>query len=301
MKKYRDKITRALKAMSLVIVLSFTVHAADQVFYIDQNLSLISVAGNVAGFPMQEQGAGSLTSHFAGTINVDLAADLIRFSGDSFLDAQVTGDWQPAVGGAAGNAPADYGARINAGLAQVVAALRNIQLDVTSGILPLPNGSFDSGALIFFFPSNAVSTADYRVTGFGSTSGSAPLSGLSTNRVTSLGTLTSAGAVQKLTIPVDAQYGFTVATFAGQINLTGQIVATRTNDVSSGFEISSIGINNQVLTVQWENAPGAVYQIESTTDFNGWSVVASNIVATGVSQAMTTNVTGPFGFFRVVR
>src|SRR5260370_22575032 len=85
------------------------------VFAVDPNSSAVTLSGDVAGSTILPQGNGSLTSNFSGSIvaDLDLNAQTIKFDQPSTaLNASITGNWQPQVGGASGSAPANYGGKV---------------------------------------------------------------------------------------------------------------------------------------------------------------------------------------------
>ena len=184
----------------------FRAFTAPVVFNLDPARSSITLSGSVVGNAFKEQGPGSLITSFSGTIAANLTGSTIQFIGGSAIDALSSGNWQPTTNGAAGNAPADYGGTAGNFLATAFAAGRNILVDVFSGPLPMTSGSFDSSRLAFSFPTNATSVLDYRVTGLLSASGSKPLVGLSTNRITTVATLTTTAAGETITLPVDVEF-----------------------------------------------------------------------------------------------
>jgi hypothetical protein len=274
---------------------------AGDVFTVDTNQSSIALSGSVLGFTLQEQGAGSLTTTFAGTLNADVTDTTIQFTGQSLLAAQNNGSWQPKADGSAGSEPANYGAQASSVLGNAVAALRQIQLDATSPSLSLTNGQFDSGSLTFFFPVNAPSTLAYTVSGFLlNKSGSLALTGYSTNKVTTLASLATVGGQQILTIPVNAQYFFTlVSANDTTVSLKGQLVATRAASVP--LTIQSITVQTQVVTLQWQSAPGQLYQVQSSTDLTHWTTNAANVTSPTNSYSWSGAAAAPNGFFRLAQ
>jgi hypothetical protein len=276
----------------------FQARTAPVVFNLDPTQSSITLSGSVLNNAFKEQGPGSLTTSFSGTIAADVTGSMIQFIGGSAVDAQTNGNWQPQAKGAAGSAPADYGATAATPFATAFAAARNILVDVFSGPLPITNGTFDSSKLAFGFPTNATSIIDYRVTGLLSTSGSKALLGLSTNRITTVATLTTTAAGETLTLPVDADFFLSLLSNNDTIiNLKGQLVATRSSIQAPVF--SSIVVSNQIVTLQWQAIPGQKYQLESSTDLKTWIIEAANLIASTTTLTWSTNVTQSLQFFRV--
>ncbi len=199
------------------------------VFTVDPAQSSITLSGNVIGYAFQEQGAGSLTAQFEGTLNAEVTDVSIAFTGTSVLIARNSGDWQPMANGDDGNAPANYGAKASAGFASAIAAVRNAQFDAISPPLPITGGTFNSGSLAFQFLTNSQGSLDYKVSGLVSLKGGLPLEGLATNKVTTQATIATSGSTQTLTIPVDTDFFFKLLSANDtKLTLSGQLVATRT-------------------------------------------------------------------------
>ena len=70
-------------------------------FQLDPMRSSITLSGNAAGFNLKQQGAGSITTSYSGTINVDASGGAITLTGGSNIVAADSGVWRP------GNAPAE--------------------------------------------------------------------------------------------------------------------------------------------------------------------------------------------------
>jgi hypothetical protein len=213
--------------LALAAGASWDVPAA--VFTIDPAQSTITLSGNAAGYPLQEQGAGSLITRFEGTLNAAVTDVSIAFTGDSLLVARTNGIWQPKPNGNDGSDPANYGGKASAGFVTALAAVRNAGFDVVSPPLAVSGGTFDSAALAFQFLTNSPGALDYRVSGLLSMKGQVPLAGIATNKVTTQAGLATSGEIQTLTIPVNTDFFFTLLN-AGDTRLTlsGQLVATRT-------------------------------------------------------------------------
>jgi hypothetical protein len=272
--------------------------ARAQVFTLDTNQSSITISGTVVGTTMQPQGTGSLTTSYAGTIQTAVTDATIQFIGQSLIQAQTNGSWQPLPDGSTGNAPADYGAQGTSPLGSGQAALRNVLFDVTSLLLNLTNNHFDSRNLTFFFPSNATSSIAYTVSGVVSKSGSKALAGYATNAVTTLATLSTVGNQQTLTIPVQAQYLLSLVTANDStLNLQGQLVAVRT--VAPPLLLQPPAIGSQTVTLQWQSAPGLQFQVQSSTDLVAWQTNAPNVTSATTNYSWTGPTSGTHQFFRI--
>src|SRR5688572_9134172 len=92
-----------------------TVHADTRIYTLDPDESSITLSGSVTSqfgtAPINEQGPGSLTTSYTGTIHADRTSSAIQFISGGSIDANVSGSWQPLADASAGSAPADYGAR----------------------------------------------------------------------------------------------------------------------------------------------------------------------------------------------
>ncbi|MBU6401573.1 MAG: hypothetical protein KGS61_14745 [Verrucomicrobia bacterium] len=274
--------------------------AAAQVFNVDTNRSSITISGSILGYSFAQQGPGSLTANYSGSIQTTQTPGTMQFTGQSAIQALNSGSWEPKSDGTTGSEPANYGAQASAGFATAKAALRNIQLLLTSPAVTVVNGQFDSSSLVVGFPTNATSSLAYNVSGLFSQSGAKPLSGYATNNVTTLATLVTAGNQQTLTIPVDATFVFTLVTANDtSIELKGQLVAVSAS--AAAPTIGSLAVQNQTVTLQWQGAPGHSYQVQSSADLALWQTNALNVTSSTSDYAWTGPVSGPKQFFRLAQ
>ena len=124
----------------------------------DTNESSLTLSGTIqalgSAYALTPQGSGSLTTTYSGTIQAAQAAGTIQFTGQSLIQGQNTGAWQPESDGSSGSDTANYGGQVSA-LGQLVeVALRGILLDVTSPVISVTSGQFDSSSLVFGFSAN---------------------------------------------------------------------------------------------------------------------------------------------------
>jgi hypothetical protein len=269
-----------------------------QVFTIDSSQSSVTISGTVAGGTIAAQAPGSLTASVGGTIRATLNGLNLQFPGQSVIAAQTNGSWQPLHDGTAGSAPADFGGKANIlGLASGLAALRKIQLDVFAPAIAVNAGKFDSSSLTFQFLTNALSSMDYNVSGLLSKSGSVPLTGYATNKVTALGSLSISGT---MTIPVDATFYFTMLSANDTvIRLQGQLVATQA--VQGSFQVQSLNVTSQGVLLQWQASAGQQFQVESSTNLQTWITNATITAAASGVYTWTGAVSGPLNFFRLTK
>jgi prepilin-type processing-associated H-X9-DG protein len=242
---------------------------AQRVYNLITNQSSIAVSGSVSNTtlgtaPIQQQGAGSLTTAYSGTINTDRAAGSIAFLAGGVIDANVSGDWQPLADGSAGSAAADYGAKVSYlfGAVTVNFAARNFLTDLNSPVLTLSGSSFGLATTNVLFTDGSVAYRSSTGSPLGSQTvlgSGGPLSGNGT-----LGTVYQSGdTLETLTIPIDSSFTIPVdATTTVDLTLTGQLYATAI--VLSG-DYNQNGVVDAADYVVWRNNAGNV------TDFNTWS------------------------------
>src|SRR5262245_4985554 len=108
-------LTSGVAATTVLLLFVFVrpAVAIQRDFTIVTNQSSIAISGNVdsalGSSAIQQQGSGSLTTTYAGTIKTDLFASGISFLPGSDIDANVNGNWKPLADGTDGSAEADYG------------------------------------------------------------------------------------------------------------------------------------------------------------------------------------------------
>ena len=286
--------------ISAALQLAAPARMQGQVFTIDAAQSSVTISGTVAGGAIAAQAPGSLTTKLGGTVRATLNGGNLQFPGQSAIAAQTNGSWQPLHDGTAGSAPADFGGKANLVIATGLAALRNIQLDVFAAPIPVSGGTFDSSSLTFGFLTNSLSSLDYNVSGLLSKSGSVPLTGYATNKVTALASLSTTGNQQTMTIPVDATFYFTLSTTNDTvIRLQGQLVAT---EVAQGsFQVQSLTVTSQEVVLQWQASAAQQVHVQSSTNLQAWTTNATiNAAAPGV-YTWTGAVSGPLNFFRLAK
>ncbi len=195
-----------------------SVHA--ETFTVDPTASTLTISGmNLFVGAFVPQGPNSLVTVYTGTIDARVCGGAITFN-SAAVAASINGTWEPAAGGMAGSAPADYGIAFETvTFPPAFAAVRNLVFNMTSSSIGVTAGGFDSTQITL---SASSGTTDY--TGpLGS--GTIDLTTLASgpNRAMS-GLLTINGNVETLTIPIQFSQTFTVisqndttATFTGTI------------------------------------------------------------------------------------
>jgi hypothetical protein len=233
--------------------LLLTAIGADE-FTVDSSQSRITISGSFHDTTLKAQGPGSLTTHYGGTLLAELSGDTIRFPGQSQVMALDSGSWEPRADGSDGSAPANYGGEASVFLSTGVAAVRQVTVDITSEVLPIANGQFDTRGLTLSIPDGAPSSLAYRVEGALQSSGAAPLGGHSATGQVATGTITTVNGQQVLTIPINYQFNFSIVDDNDTtVTLTGQLVATRS--LAALPTILPTAIPTQVVTAQRQDSP----------------------------------------------
>ena len=287
------------------------VAASPVAFTLDSTNSVIAFSGSVnvplvGTVPFTEQSAGSLTTHYSGTLLLDLTPPAIQFTGGSAIVARTNGVWQPAVGGVAGSALGDYGGKLTIstllGNVTAWAAARNIALDISSPALTLTNSGFDASRLNLIFLTNnpPAPVLDYQVIGnmvIPSSSGSSSLHGsLINSQATAY--LTNTAGLLKLVIPVNAT---NVATFLNPDDTTmilrGQLVATA--PASAWPLVLSIGVAAGQVSLTWPSVTGQVFTVLASSNLNNWTSNSGMTAVNGNNTTWSASQSGSARFYRV--
>jgi hypothetical protein len=199
-----------------------------EVFTVNTAQSYVSISGRVVGQPLHEQRAGSLTTRYSGTLIAEVGSDTIQFPGQCQVAAMDNGSWEPLSDGSEGSETANYGGTASYFLTTGVAAIRQVQLDVTSGVVAVANGQFDTEHLTFSIPGDAGCSLAYRVEGGYNDSGVIALDGKSTTGQQAMASLTTEGSQLVLTIPINYTMYFSLLDDNDTtVTLAGQLVASR--------------------------------------------------------------------------
>ena len=67
------------------------------------------------------------------------------------------------------------------------------------------------------------------------------------------------------------------------------------------FRLTAITMSNQFLTLTWESVNGQRYRVDAASNLSTWTVLASNLIATGSNYTFRTNVSRKREFYRVSR
>jgi hypothetical protein len=192
--------------------------AAPVTYTLVPSQSVLSLSGNLFGFPFLEQKAGSLTAQYSGTITADLSGGVLTFgSGTSIMAGAFSADspFNPTDEGGANDV---YG-----GTASFVeAAFYNIQIAILGGTIE------DGVAPTTLNLGWVEDINGDGVGGFRSTLGDGDLTGDANNQTVELASLTTNGGVETLTFhifsPNPVEQNDVVI---GSIDMSGWITATR--------------------------------------------------------------------------
>jgi hypothetical protein len=276
-------------------------------FTIDPTQSSLSLIGsyfayNGTNYPIDEQGTGSLTTTYEGTIHADIdkVGHTINFLNDSVtaITADNSGTWQPAVGGGSGSAPANYGGTfVFAGTN--LTAIRGL-IDGLSTDAPLALGRNGTPGTYSFASTQKmvikVGSLDYNTLFFGN--GTLGLANLSGTNGASAGTLTADGAGNlSLVAPVSLSLFYDIgggASFTVLVN--GSLVASGSFDPSIPSGVGPFTIQAGAGDAQSAGSLGLSDALAPVSGVNSATVdlTLSQVQASGLNQmgALGTYSTG---------
>ena len=290
---------------------AISVVAGPVLFTVDSASSVITESGSITAngvtLPFAEQGTGSLSTHYAGTVLVNLTPPTLQFPGGSLILAITNGSWQPAPGGAAGSAPADSAGKISYSLfffsLNGYMAGRDIKLDLTSPSLPMTNSGFDGSQLAVTYLTNMppLATSDFRLTstipGISSTNGTITMTG-TFNNGPSAAYLTNTAGLLKLVIPVDVtNVSSGMATNDTTMILKGQFVGTAP---ASAWPLrTTISVTNSLVTLTWPSLAGQNFNVLTSSNLHSWNSATGMTVVNGNTTTWTTTSSRNLQFYRV--
>ena len=73
------------------------------------------------------------------------------------------------------------------------------------------------------------------------------------------------------------------------------------NPYDKPFRLIAITRSNPAVTLQWESVFGQPYRVDASSNLSTWTVLASNLTATGSIFTLSTNAAEPLQFYRVYR
>ncbi|HVU07004.1 MAG TPA: hypothetical protein VHG89_00505 [Verrucomicrobiae bacterium] len=290
----------------------------DTVFTLDPARSFLVITGNLAGVTFAAQGTGALSNTFSGTLDVELvysSTPTIQLFGGTNIIANVNGNWQPQLGGAAGTAPGNYGVvahSVPVGLTipgDVYATLRNAFFDLESVPLPITGDNFNCAGSYL-----ALSEFDFDYIVY--TNNQPYVHGEFTKYVIPGGqtyfpnfpnltgslTFDAGSGIQTLVVPINVELPYTLLQDEDSaVTFVGQIVATRNLYAVSGAPvINSIAVSGQNIVLTTINT-SMQSKLLVSTDLINWSAVANATITSGNTGTIifTVPVSGPKAFYRV--
>jgi len=211
--------------------------AAAQVSYtIDPLQSTLTLLGNLSNSTAQQQGAGSLSTSFSGSVVADRTGNTILFpaNGGSAINALNSGSWRPDDNGFDDTDLANYGRQAPWEISPnitVFEAIRGLVIDLWDDNFGVPatiaaNGTFNSNSFFLHLDDGA---SDLLI-------GNSPGIVSHVNKETSnsnnngLSSVTLDGTTEKLTLKFSTGgIGYSISTPGdSSFSFTGTIVATRT-------------------------------------------------------------------------
>ena len=79
------------------------------------------------------------------------------------------------------------------------------------------------------------------------------------------------------------------------------VLMTFNNPYDKPFKLLSFARSNLTVTLIWQSVPGQPYRVESSTNLTTWSMLATNLLATGTNYTFSTNLNDATRFFRIYR
>lgn len=287
----RPNACGVIVALTCLVPLASTWRASAEqvVFTIDPMLSSVSLSADFSGVPLTEQGPGSTTTRYSGTITVDVDNKLAPTSIEFLSAAAAAGDsgsWLPARGGGSGPGvpgiaePANYGVQADFGLLGIAyATLRDVVIDITKAPQPVTNGMFDGAQTL----TAVAGWFEYNVPlAIGGDVGSDPYDGSTDNVTFTPGTYAVTGNTATLTLPLEWITGGSVITV-----FTGQFVATATLPQALACDFNASGSCNIVdIDALVTNVAGGGGNLQfdltgdgmvTLADVDRWREVAGNV------------------------
>ena len=306
--RYRPRVDR-LEDRTLLTLTTFNLDPSS-------TLSLQGSTFNYNGvpIPISEQGPGSLTTNYTGTLatDLDLNANTIQFfDSGTALTAGISGNWRPGIGGTPGTTdPANYGGTFSVLFSPVYAAIRDLV-----GSLPTssPQALTNQGGGTYTFPSNQnlqinQGNLDYETPPSLYGNGRTSITGLAGQNQAADGTLQDNGdGTFTLTAPVSATILYDLGGGASvTIQVNGTITGTGTPgtgpsingfggfaQLSNGHSGGSSGLSGAAAVSQGsalQTLPDAALLSESSA---GPSAVGSDLSAARVVHAAGTGAVDP--------
>jgi len=212
-------------AVACALIAPGLAHAGPVTFTIDSAATSLTITGNALSglITLIAQSPGSNTDHLTGTVSATEGVGTIQITGATGNGVLQALPQQPLSGGALGSAPADMGLGLG-GIGAGVAAVRGLVAGATSPVLTVVGGSFPANTSTIAITTGLL---DLNITSPLTTATQANIGGNSALNGAPTGTLVTGGGIETLTLPVAETVTFNLNGIAGNVFLSGQIVATR--------------------------------------------------------------------------
>ncbi len=239
----------ALAAAAASLVVGVTaVEGAPVTYTLVPSQSTLNLSGFYSGSSFGSQTAGSLSTTYSGTIAADRTASGITFTGGSAVDAADKATRQaPGREGDAGDTDfANYGITFGGNFSSYVGAARDFILDLNSASLPVSGGgTFAANTIDYTADSGVLQT---ELNGGGNFDSESFVGNVGNNQASSNGTVTTAGGVETLTLPVNTFFLFSgFGDFDSSFRLSGTLVATRNVVVPEPVGLSALAAAGLLL------------------------------------------------------
>ncbi|MBS0660351.1 MAG: PEP-CTERM sorting domain-containing protein [Verrucomicrobia bacterium] len=240
---------RILFSLACLTLTAPLLHGQSVVFNLVPSSSVLIGSGSFNSIAFTPQGAGSDRTQWMGQVTVlfdNLSNPTSLQITTGTFSALNSGTWQPAVGGGAGSALANYGFNVNLGLATGRIALRDL---VTVASMASATSVSNGGGGTYFFGVSGITTLQATATG-GSVdynagllgSGTTPSTGGGDNMTLGAGQLTISGSNLGLNIPVDFTFSGTAGGFPTTFRIVGNLVGTATIPEPSTYALLGLGV-----------------------------------------------------------
>lgn len=245
---YAERMLRPLLSLACLLLPLQAVSAQSVVFNLVPTSSVLIGSGSFNSIAFTPQGTGSDRTQWMGQVTVqfdNLSNPTSLQITAGVLTAQNSGTWQPAIGGGAGSAAANYGFNVALGIATGRIAIRDL---VTSASMASPTSVSSGGAGTYFFGVSGINTlhadatggsVDYNAGLFGN--GTTPVSGGGDNMTIGAGQLTIAGSNLTINVPVDFTFNGTAGGFPTTFRIVGNLVGTAVIPEPSTYALLACG------------------------------------------------------------
>jgi hypothetical protein len=242
---------------------------------LDSSVSVLAFSGTTTFGTLTQQGPGSLSTHYHGTIAFDYdptgqTATFLGATDGTNILAENSGNWQPLPGGASGSAPANYGAQVTLLVTNYAAVCNLTGATTSAGPVSVAGGTFNANQLSFTTTGGAF---DYNAPLF-MLMGTSPLTGTSPNMTSTQGSFTDHGnGAYDVTVPIDFS-------MSGMLGTVGTYTITVTGTLTAHAHIPVITPSTFAATFLPGGAAVGVASPATTITTTNTSNVLASVTAT---------------------